>query len=127
SARLSSTSSTSMASAVVVVSRRDQGKKDSRATIYLGIYPNMSAMLVDNALLTGQTYSCAFKIILKVQSLENTKQFIGIFHVETSSVVLHPEDCLLILAVLANLNYCRRTAPGKPNGIRNQVQKHMLY
>src|SRR5205823_6046651 len=98
-----------------------------RAPVYFSVYPNMSAMLVDNALHTGQTHPCAFKVILEVQPLENAKQFICIFHVETYSVVLHPEDGLLIFAVLANLNYCRRTGPGKFNGIGNQVQKYLLY
>ena len=49
-------------------------------------------MPLDNAFYIGQPDSCAFKILLTMETLEESEQFVRILHVETDPVVLHVKD-----------------------------------
>ena len=49
----------------------------------------MAAMTMDDALHGSQTDSSAFKFFGSMKTLEDTKQFIHVFHVKADTVVFH--------------------------------------
>ena len=49
--------------------------------------PHLSAMARDNPVHERKSYTRAFEIRSRMQPLEDTKEFVDIFHIETHSVV----------------------------------------
>ena len=64
----------------------------SGALVQFRLGPGVSAVLVKDALDGGQPDARALKILRAMQSLKNSKQFIGEFHAEAYAVVAHEDD-----------------------------------
>jgi hypothetical protein len=74
-------------------------------------------MLFNNALHRGQANACTLKLIGFMQTLKDSKQFVGIFHVETHAVIANKNCGLVILVRAADLNVGLRSGAGKLEGI----------
>src|SRR5437879_10303580 len=46
-----------------------------------------AAVIADDTVHRSQTYSGPFEFLSAVQALENAKQFVGVFHVESDAIV----------------------------------------
>src|ERR1700735_2476084 len=71
------------------VSRTGDGEieEECRSYIQFRFGPNGAAMLLNNPLHRRQTYPCAVKLFLAVQTLKHPEQLVGVFHVKPHSVV----------------------------------------
>jgi len=61
-------------------------------------------MSPDNSFDVGQRDARAFEILYPVQTLENSKQLVGISHIEPNPVVLNEEDQLVITPAVADFD-----------------------
>src|SRR4051794_23729648 len=68
------------------------GEIKSGALVFGGFGPDGSAVLADDAIDSGEADAGAFELVGTVETLENTEKFIGVFHVETNTVIAN-EDC----------------------------------
>src|SRR5512142_2071765 len=66
-----------------------QGKMERCPFLDFSFRPNTAVMPVDHALDQRQANPGAFKLFLRMEALENPKQFPRIFHVKPNPVVLH--------------------------------------
>jgi hypothetical protein len=62
-------------------------------------------MLENNALYRRQSDSSSFELLLKVESLENPKELVGILHVKADSVVPHEVNILTIFNPMADFDH----------------------
>ena len=81
-----------------------QGKIKRRSLALLGLGPNTAAMAENNALNVGEANAGAFEFIVVVQSLENTKQFVRVLHIETDSIITHKNDVFLSVRARADFD-----------------------
>src|SRR5579863_1451607 len=71
---------------VAIVSKSEE---ERGAATGLGLSPDSAAVTVNDSLHGGQANARAFEFFLAVQTLKHTEQFVGVFRVETHSVVAH--------------------------------------
>src|SRR5690348_17124239 len=98
-----------------------------RAFFQLGFRPYAAAMLVNDALCCYQTNTGAFKIFASMQTLEDPKQLVCVFHVEADSVVAHEKDRRPLARRLGDLDRRRFAAARKLHGIRDQIGKDLAH
>src|SRR5215510_4334023 len=79
---------------MIVLSRH--GKVKSCALTHYPLCPNASIVSANDALYNCQTYTGAFKFAFAVQSLEDTEQFVRVFHVETCPGITHKINDLFL-------------------------------
>src|SRR6266700_3920510 len=80
------------------------GKIERRSLTLLALGPNTAAMAENNALDYGEANAGAFEFILVVQSLQNTKQFVRVLHIETDSIITHKNDVFLSVRARADFD-----------------------
>ena len=78
-------------------------------------------MPLDNSLDIGQPDPVAFKLILRVQPLEHSKELVGLLHVESNAIVPHKDDDCTFLHLGANLDFRRRAIAAEFDGVGEQV------
>ena len=81
-----------------------QGEREGGSLVDLGLGPNAAAVLMNDALHRGQSYTCSLEVFLAVQALKDAKKLIGIFHIETHAVIAHVHRPLAIHLLLADLD-----------------------
>src|SRR5262249_47430313 len=102
-------------------------KIKSCAAAYVAFGPDSASVAMNDTLHRRQSDSGAFKLVRSVQTLEYSKQFVGILHVETNSIILNEYNhtvCWFVRASYLNLR-CRARA-GEFDGIGNQIDKCKL-
>lgn len=83
-------------------------------------------MPLDNPPHISQPNPGAFKFINPVQTLKDAKELVGISHVKTDAVIADKKDPLGLLARLTtDFDFRLRTASGKFQGIREEVDQHL--
>src|SRR6266568_4513077 len=63
------------------------GKVEGRTLVHRGFGPDAAAMLAHDAVHRGQAHAGPLKLFSPVQSLEDTKQFVCVFHAEPDTVI----------------------------------------
>src|SRR2546425_4189308 len=69
-----------------------QGEIKCRAFIESGFRPDASPVPVDDALYQRQAHPGSFKLIVAVQSLEDAKEFVGVFRIEPDRSEEHTSE-----------------------------------
>lgn len=75
-----------------------------RSFVEFGLRPDLTSMLLNNALHSRQTHPCAFEIFWAMQPLEDAKELVGVLHAESDSVVTDVHDSVPILFFLAHFD-----------------------
>src|SRR5579883_459875 len=78
-------------------------------------------MALHNALHSGQANSSAFEVFGAMQSLENAKEFVRIFHVETNPVIANENGGFVFTLRHSDFDDCLFTGPGELDGVQKQV------
>src|SRR3984893_13017908 len=81
---------------------------------------------MDDALNGSQSYSSAFKLFSKVQTLKHTKQFIYILRVEAYAIVPHEHLYFTFSVHTANLDFGPGTHTCEFDRIGNKVDSEQL-
>jgi len=84
-------------------------------------------MFENNALYCGQSNSRSFELILKVKSLKNPEELVGILHVKADSVVPHEVHVWTIFSPMANFDDGFFPLAGKLESIGKQITKDLFY
>jgi hypothetical protein len=93
-----------------------------RALVDLSFRPYSTAMTADDTMDICESDTCAFEILLPVQALKDPKEFIGILHVETNTVIADKDDCFDFIASFAtDLDLRDLSRTGEFQGVRDQV------
>ena len=64
-----------------------EGKEKSGASIDLRFSPDATAVAEDHPLDDRQTDARSFKILCAVESLENSEEFVDIFHIKSGAII----------------------------------------
>src|SRR5262245_14345641 len=83
--------------------------------------PGASSVAVNDSPDVGQADAGAFELIGAVQALEDSKQCVGIAHVEGDPVVANAEDGFLIIRGGADLDFVVRARAGVRQGVGDEV------
>jgi hypothetical protein len=62
-------------------------------------------MLINNLLYVGQSNAGPFKFVGAMETLEDPKQFIGIFHIESNAIIANKENILSVYVRRASYGY----------------------
>src|SRR4029079_3873088 len=84
-------------------------------------------MPVNDFFTNGQTHAAPFKFVVAVQPFEYHKNLIGIFWIETNSVVLDNHTIEIGPRFIINTNYRHLIFFTEFNGIAQQVLKKLSY
>src|SRR5512138_1663171 len=93
---LSSTSKISTTLSFMVLSCFRKGKIECCPFIDFTLCPNSSAVALNDSLHDGKTYACPFEFIFTMQALEDPKQLVHIFDVESGAVIADEINIFLI-------------------------------
>src|SRR6201995_2975444 len=84
-------------------------------------------MAVDDALNGSQSYSGAFKLFGKMQTLKDAEQLVCILHVEDCAVVSHEHlDFILVSVQAANLDFAPCSDACEFDCIGNKIDRGQL-
>src|SRR6266481_1571222 len=108
------------AGAVRTVCAREREIKNGAST-GPSFAPGMSAVSMNDALYCSQADAVAFVFAGRMKAFEGAKQFVGVFHIETSAVVPNIEDRGAPRAFLAKFDSGRVMLAGKFPGIAEQI------
>src|SRR5206468_5282180 len=103
-----------------------EGEIKSRTLIFRALGPNGATVPADDAMHGGQTNAGAFKFLGAVETLEDTEELIGVFHVEANPVVANEDGGLAI--GLEGPDFDHRLGPraGVFDGVGKEVGKDLL-
>jgi len=88
--------------------------------------PTPAAMTANDAIHVGQPNTSAFKFFSGMKPLKNAKQFIGMFHVETGSVVANKDHVFIRTCVLAtDFNFRRTPVPCVFDSIGQKIDEDL--
>src|SRR5882724_12844771 len=103
-----------------------QGEIERSAFIQPGLSPDASPMAMHNSLDNGQTHPGSFELLLAVQPLENTEEFIGVFHVKPRAVVFDKINPLIPLLPPTHFDYRLFIRASEFAGIGQKVDKDLF-
>ena len=90
-----------------------QRKVKRRALSNCTFGPDSSAMARYDPLHICKPYSCTFKLLLSMQSLEYSEESIRIFHVKPNAIVRDEEGVFVVLVFASDFDFCLRTRTGE--------------
>src|SRR3954467_2214381 len=79
--------------------------------IHFRMRPNNALVLLDNSLHRRQAHAGAFEVFRAVQTLEDSKQLVGVLHTEADAIVADEDGGYFVDFGLPNLVNGRRTRP----------------
>ena len=95
--------------------------------IYRSLGPDLSSMAMDDALNGSQSYSIAFKLLSKMQTLKHAEQLVCILHVKAGAVVSHEHLYFIPISVhAADLDFGPSSQAREFDRIGNKVDNNQL-
>jgi hypothetical protein len=84
---------------------RDRSEKESRAFVHFTFRPDLSTVLLDNALNCGKSNASSLKIFGPVETLEDAEQLVRVPFVEARAIISHEDRRRTLLLDLARLTW----------------------
>ena len=95
--------------------------------VQLGFRPNAAAVLLDDPLHGRQSDPGSSKVFGTVQPLEDSKELVRVFHIETHAIIANEDDGFAILKPLADADNRKLAQSSELHCVGEQVGKNCFH